>query len=156
VKTLKDILKRENIIRLSTDQKENVFEELLSKMCQSPAISDPQEFEQRIFDREKLMSTGIGLGIGIPHAKMDSVKDLEIVIGLSKAGIKNYDSLDDQPVKIVFMIAAPSGQHTNYVKLLAEISRIMKNSVLREKIFSSQNSDEIYEILIKGEENGTY
>lgn len=98
-----------------------------------------------LFERERLMSTGIGFGIAIPHIKVKGVKRLSFAIGVSQKGI-DFDSMDDQLVKLVLMVVAPENQQKEYLNLLANIMNILKNLKLKEKITSAKSIEEIFNI----------
>ena len=92
------------------------------------------------------MSTGIGFGIAIPHAKISNVKEISFAIGVSKKGI-NFDSMDGEPVYLIILVAAGEKQHRDYLKILSNIISILKKDNLKEKIISSSSPEEIMEIL---------
>jgi len=100
-----DIICKELIIDIKSDNKEDTLNELLDVICKSDKITDPKIFRKEIFKREKLMSTGIGYEIAIPHARHKSVTDFVIALGRKKDGLE-YASIDDKPVKLIFMIGA--------------------------------------------------
>ena len=107
--------------------------------------------EQGIFHREKLMSTGIGLGIGVPHVRLPSVMNPVMAAALCHEPVEDYDSLDGQPVRLVFMIAAGQNQHSEHVRLLSFISSRLKNDRLREKLLTLTDKDQFYRAFITGE-----
>jgi mannitol/fructose-specific phosphotransferase system IIA component (Ntr-type) len=94
------------------------------------------------------MSTGIGLGIAIPHAKTSSVTDFVIALGRSSTGIE-YDSLDGEPVHLILLIAASDTQGDEFLKLLATIGTIFNESANIKKILSAQSPESILRLLKK-------
>ncbi len=139
-------IKKEHIKFINSVKKKDALKEMWKIIADKPEIGDPNELYKKFIEREKIMSTGIGAGIAVPHVKLNSVKDFVIAIGISKNGIK-FDSLDGKPVHIIIMIAAPAHKHAEYLKLLAQIVLILKNPELRKKIIRSKNEDEIFELL---------
>lgn len=131
---------------LNSDTKDNALLELLECLYGSGA-KGKSEVTEGIFQREKLMSTGIGLGIGIPHVRMDGIDHLIMAVGLSTEGLADYESLDDEPVRLIFMILARKEQHALHVKTMAAISRRVKNPVLREMILQARQPEIIYNLL---------
>ena len=97
------------------------------------------------------MSTGIGLSIAVPHVRLNSVNELHMAFGVNKTGISDYESLDNEPVRIIVLIVAGRDQHTNYLQTLSRVSRLLKNSLIREQLFEAKSSEEIYKIVIEGD-----
>ena len=91
------------------------------------------------------MSTGIGFGIAIPHAKINSVKEMAFAVGISDRGI-DFDSMDGQPVKLIILVIAGEKQHKDYLRLLSNIMAILKKEPVKEKIISAANPEDIIEI----------
>lgn len=147
---LKDILKSDHVMLLESDAKDAALMEMLEILADSGAVSDKAAVVEGIFQREKLMSTGIGLGIGIPHVRMDGIDDLMMAVGLAKKELADYESLDNQPVRLIFMILAGANQHTLHIKTMAAISSRVRNAVLREMLMQADTAETIYELLTHG------
>jgi len=135
------LLSKERIVRLTCTDKQTALEELINVISRSEAVTNPDELKRAIFEREKIMSTGIGLGIAVPHAKIKSVRDFVLALGYSKEGI-DYDSLDDKPVHIILMIAGPDDQE-RYLRILAAATLCLKNSETREAILNAEDAEEV-------------
>ncbi|MBC8377734.1 MAG: PTS sugar transporter subunit IIA [Planctomycetes bacterium] len=148
--SLKDILNPSHITIMQTDSKDAALMAMLDNLDQTGVISDNQAITEGIFQREKLMSTGIGLGIGIPHVRMDGIDNLLMAVGVSTLDITDYESLDSQPVRLIFMILAGKDQHTLHIKTMAAIAARLKNPVLREMLIQSQNTETIFNLLTEG------
>lgn len=103
-------------------------------------------------DREKLGSTGIGKGVAIPHAKTEFAKDLVIAFGISKQGV-NFNAVDDEKVNIFFAFASPLKNSQTYLKILARISRLIRNDDFREKLLNAKKPQEILEFIDFEEKN---
>jgi mannitol/fructose-specific phosphotransferase system IIA component (Ntr-type) len=145
---LKDYIDEKLICLLKGKNKEKVLLELINLICQNKEIGNKQEIKEAIFYREKLMSTGIGLGIGVPHIRIKGIKELIVAVGIKKEGVKGYETIDNIPVKIVVMIVAGEKEHKLYIKFLYIIVSNLKNNEVREKIIKAKNEKELYEILI--------
>ncbi|MDP8211505.1 MAG: PTS sugar transporter subunit IIA [Candidatus Stygibacter australis] len=145
---ISEILRPDFIIDLQSASKASALEELLEVIIHSDKITDAKKFSKAIKAREKLMSTGIGYGIAVPHARDRSILDFVMAVGRSKVGVK-YESIDDQPVQLIFMIGASDSQDRDYIKLLSRLVLRVKNDDLKNKIMSAESPGEIYEI-IKG------
>ncbi len=130
------------VMELQGTTKKEVLLELVEAEALSGFITDKAALEAAILEREKIMSTGIGISIAIPHAKIPEVSDFVLALGRKSEGI-DYDSLDNKPVKIVIMIAAPEGVQNKYLRVLAKVTHVLRNDVAREKILKAQTPEEI-------------
>ena len=111
---LKNILSVDRIAFISQSSKRDALVELSEVLAKAPQIKNAQELTQEILKREELMSTAIGKGIAIPHVRLSSVTDLVMAVGICKTPITDYQTIDDEPVKLLFMIAAAYNQHSYY------------------------------------------
>ncbi len=143
-----DYLDVSRIVDLNATSKKEALEELIGVICKSEVITDPDVYAKAIFDREKLMSTGIGYHIAIPHARDKSIKDFVIALGRCKKGLE-YESIDDQPVNIIFMIGASDKQDKEYIKLLSKLMLRLKKDDLTRQIINAETTEDIYRILLK-------
>ena len=100
--------------------------------------------------REQLMSTGIGRYLGIPHIRFESVIKPIIALGIQRNGITGYDTIDNLPVKVVFMILCGNGQHKEHIKILSQIVSIMKQNDNIMKIIEADRVDDVYRLLVPG------
>ncbi len=119
---------------------------MINLLSKSDKVTNQKALEKAIIDRENLMSTGIGYGIAIPHAREKSVKDFIIALGIHKNGI-SYESIDDKPVHLISMIASPENKNREYIIIMSKLSVILKDTELREKILASDSEKEIYQII---------
>ncbi len=144
---LANVLRKEAILFTEQTKKDVVFAQLIEQLAGAGEVHDKQELRSAIFEREQLMSTGIGHGVGIPHVRIASVDSLVMAVGICKTPIEDYESMDDEPVWMIFMIAAGENQHVDYLKLLAEIGQKVKDYPFRQKMRAAKTPDEIYELL---------
>ena len=143
-----EILKKESVIAdLLGDNKVEVIKEMTQCLKKNNFIKNDQALFETLMEREKLGSTGIGENVAIPHGKSDEVREILTVLARSKTGVE-FEALDKKPVHFVCMVIAPAHSTGQHLKVLARISRIFKNQVLREEIMKAGNSDGIYSILI--------
>ena len=103
---------------------------------------------QAVKSREKTMSTGIGFGIAIPHASTDAIGKVTAAFARSIQGI-HFDSLDNQPVKLVVLFLVPTGQYQQHLKTLASISRFLNDREFREQAEQVKTSEELYQLIVK-------
>lgn len=146
---VKDILSPERIIFMNHQTKHDALLELSQNLATAPQIKDAKELEEAVFKREELMSTAIGMGLAIPHVRLSSVTDLVMSVGISKTDIIDYQSIDDIPVRLLFMIAASFNQHNYYLQTLSFFSAKLKKQDLREALLNASSSMEVYELLTK-------
>lgn len=146
---VKDILSPERIIFMNHQTKHDALLELSQNLATAPQIKDAKELEEAVFKREELMSTAIGMGLAIPHVRLSSVTDLVMSVGISKTDIIDYQSIDDVPVRLLFMIAASFNQHNYYLQTLSFFSAKLKKQDLRDALLNASSSMEAYELLTK-------
>jgi len=131
---------------LTADNKFKAIEELARVFEDSDVCSDVDTLIKALKEREEILSTGIGLGIAIPHAKINSVKEMAFAIGVSKKGI-DFDSLDGNPAHLIILVAAGERQHKDYLKLLSNIMAILKNETTKNSIIDYSSPEEIITLL---------
>ena len=143
---LSDILPRDAIIpNLSSTDKKGVLEELAASVAPL-AQTESDEIVRVLLEREQLGSTGIGGGIGIPHGKLASTQSIVVGFGLSPQGVE-FDSLDDKPVHIFFLLITPENSTGSHLKVLAQISKLLKKEHFKESLIKAESIDEIQEII---------
>ena len=140
--SLESILPPERVLLLESTNKKDALRELARTVSEAPEVADGERLIEAIMEREAIMSTGIGLGIAIPHAKIESVTDFVIGLGKSNAGIE-FNSLDEKPVHFLVMIAGPKDQQERYLQLLAKITLKLKDSTVRRRLTEASSVDEI-------------
>ena len=142
-----DILKKEYIIEdLVSSDKESTLDELSSFLKDKGMIPNKETLQSALMEREALGSTGIGENVAIPHAKISAIDQIVTVFGRSIKGIE-FDSLDKKPVHFIYLVLAPMNSSGQHLKVLARISRLLKNKSLRESIISATEANQIYAII---------
>ncbi|MDY6935176.1 MAG: PTS sugar transporter subunit IIA [Spirochaetota bacterium] len=134
------------IKRIKSRDKYKAIAELAHVFSDSNICSNIDELIRALHEREEIMSTGIGFGIAIPHAKIKSVNEITFAIGISKHGI-DFDSIDKKPVHLLVLVAAGERQHKDYLKLLSNIMAKLKNQRIKQRIINSNSNKEIINIL---------
>ena len=146
-----DVLPKEAILAdLKAVDKKGVLEELVVPVANISGVNH-EDLVKVLMEREHLGSTGIGDGIGIPHGKVKDLNSLILGFGLSRKGV-DFDSMDGQPAHIFFLLITPENSTGLHLKLLARISRILKNDPFKEKLRRATSPDEIYSIIKEEEE----
>lgn len=141
------ILSPDRVLFLDYPAKRDVLLALAQNIATAPQIKNSQELTLEILRREELMSTAIGRGIAIPHIRLQSITDLVVSVGISSVDITDFNPLDDEPVRLVFMIAAAYNQHAHYLQTLSYFSARLKNQTLRDSLLQAQTPDEVYRLL---------
>lgn len=148
----------ENCINLDLKgtNKGQIIDELVEMLNAAGKLNDKEEYKKEILKRESQSSTGLEEGIAIPHAKTSAVKVPSIAFGLSKAGV-DYDSLDGEPSKLFFMIAAPANASDTHIEVLSKLTTTLLDDDIRERLLNATSPKEVIEILSidteKGEEH---
>jgi PTS system nitrogen regulatory IIA component len=146
-----DVLPKEAILAdLMAVDKKGVLEELVVPVAKISGVSH-EDLVKVLMEREQLGSTGIGDGIGIPHGKVKDLTSLILGFGLSRKGV-DFDSMDGLPAHIFFLLITPENSTGLHLKLLARISKILKNDLFKEKLLRATSPDEIYSIIEEEEE----
>lgn len=126
-------LTESRVLDLAGTTKSAVLAELTASFAGAPEVHDPDALLRAILEREAIVSTGIGLGVAIPHAKIPGVTDFVLAYGRSSEGVP-FDAIDDQPVHHFVMIAGPPDQQQRYLRFLALLTRKLKDPVLRASL----------------------
>ena len=151
--TLIDILSSESsLVDLKGETKEDIITELVDILAVGDAIIDRDKVLQAVLEREKIMSTGIGDGIAIPHGKSDAVKELVAALGTQRRGV-DFEALDGEPAYVFFLLVSPANVSGPHIKALARISRLLKNDDFKKKLIAAGSSAEIIEIIEVEEHN---
>lgn len=151
--TLMDILAPNSVtIDLKGETKEEIIEELVDSLAVGEVITDRDKVLQAVLEREKIMSTGIGDGIAIPHGKSDAVVKLAAALGTQKRGV-DFESLDGEPAYVFFLLVSPANVSGPHIKALARISRLLKNDDFKKKLIAASSADDITAIIQTEEES---
>jgi PTS system nitrogen regulatory IIA component len=141
-----DVLQKESIISdLKSQDKKGILEELVAPIARITGVNH-KDLVRVLMDREQLGSTGIGGGIGIPHGKLKQLESLALGFGLSRKGV-DFESMDNQPTHIFFLLVTPENSTGLHLKMLARISKILKHDQFKEKLLNAANIEEIFSII---------
>lgn len=143
---LSDYLSVEDIIFLQEDHRDAAIKTLVDHLCSHKPGIHKQNFFEAVISREKIVSTGIGNGVAIPHAKLDDLNDFILAIGIHKQEGIDWNSLDDMPVKVIFLIGGPSLDQKKYLKILSHLTMLLKEERFRKALFFYKDPEEILKI----------
>ncbi len=140
---ISDILTEDLVVTgLEGDTKDDILDAMIGLVATSPRVLDREKVRTAIFEREKIMSTGVGNGFAIPHGKTDAVSDIVAAFAVTAAPI-DYDSLDEKPVRLVFLLVGKENLVGPHIKLLSRISRLMNKEEFRARLLECKSPREI-------------
>ncbi len=146
-----DVLKPEYIkIPLVSQTKEEAIRELVDLLAQHQLFQDVDAVFQAVLDREKIMTTGVGRGVAIPHCKKAECSKFAIALGIRPEGV-DFKSIDNQPAKVIFLLIGPDNNPGMHIRLLSRISRLISKDSLRDALLTSSSADKAY-LILKNEE----
>ena len=149
---LTDLLTIDRIkIPLNAGTKDDVLRELV-QVIGSHGVDEPDEVLRAVREREAVLSTGIGNGVAIPHGKSSQVPDLVMAAGRTAAPVE-FDSLDGQPVQLLFMLIGPETAAGPHIKALSRISRLIRQDHVRQTLVNAKTAEEFYKALKEAEAN---
>ncbi|MBI5875081.1 MAG: PTS sugar transporter subunit IIA [Deltaproteobacteria bacterium] len=149
---LADILSQDCIMPdIKATGKREALEEMVEELAFRFADLNKEKLLEAILERERLGSTGIGYGVAIPHARLKGINSIAVLFGRSIKGVE-FQAMDERPAHLFFLIAAPEDSNTAHLKVLARISRLLKDAGVRKRLMEASAQEEIYRIII--EEDG--
>jgi len=137
-------------LNLTSREKEGVLVEVAEMVHKAGKVSDKDLFLAAIAKRENLESTGIGKGLAIPHARTDTVDGVVMAFARSKEGV-DFQSLDQKPARLIFLIASPEREKSAYIKALARISRLMRKDSFRQQLMEAATPQEVIQLIARNE-----
>jgi PTS system nitrogen regulatory IIA component len=141
-----DFLNPKTILtELKSTDKKGVLEELTLPIAEIAGI-EHKELVRVLIEREHLGSTGIGNGIGIPHGKLKNLSSLIMGVGLSRKGV-NFDALDGKPTRVFFLLLTPESSTDLHLKLLARISKLLRQADFKEKLLEAPDRDDVIRLI---------
>ncbi len=144
---LADFLDRDLVLpELKARTKNEVLAELVAALGGKLPDLDAERTRQVLQEREHLGTTGIGEGVAIPHGKMEDLQEIVLVVGRSKAGV-DFDALDFKPCTIFFLVLAPEQVAGTHLRILATISRLLRDESFRRSFLAAADRDELWRLL---------
>lgn len=141
---LKNYISKENVQFITQSTKSEALLEMVECQKPNPKIHDFDLFKNSVLDREKILSTGIGNEVAVPHVKLAEIDDFFISIGIHKEGL-DWEAIDDKPVHLIFLIGGKEDQEF-YLRLLSKLVLIIKNENVRKKLMECSNAEEVVNI----------
>ncbi len=131
---------------VTSETREEVIEQLISLTQQEGILRNRDEFYQAIIQREEMVSTGLGMGIAIPHAKIKELDDFFVVVGIHRGPGIEWNAIDGLKVKLIFLIGGPQSMHKEYLQLLSELTQVLKLEENRQKILRAKSQESVVNI----------
>ena len=142
-----DLLKKNGIaINPNVKTKNEAIDKLVDLMDATGRLNDKEAYKKAVLDRESLSTTGIGDNIAIPHAKTTAVKEAGLSAMIMSEGV-DYDSLDGEPEKLFFMIAAPEGENNLHLDVLARLSMMLMDPSFKDQLINVKSVDEFLKLI---------
>lgn len=150
---ISDILSTD-VIEVNSDvkDKDDSLNRIIAIAAKSGKILDLKKVTETIFEREKLVSTGVGKGFAIPHGKTDAISDTVASFIITKNPI-DFDSIDGEPVRFIFLLVGKETLLNTHIKLLSRISRLMNKDEFREKLLKAGTKEDVLKIFKDEEQN---
>ncbi|QVE48895.1 PTS sugar transporter subunit IIA [Chlamydia crocodili] len=135
------------IMFLNKNSREEILQDLTDLAGAAGLLENKEEFFQALVTRENIMSTGIGMGVAIPHGKLHSCSDFFIAIGIHSQGIL-WDAIDGALVRLVFLIGGPDNAQAEYLKLLSTLTLSLRDESRREKLLQVTTIEEVMNVFL--------
>jgi fructose-specific phosphotransferase system IIA component len=146
-----DVLEEQFVrTNLPGTSKEEIIDSMINLIGNSKNVLDKEKVRQAILEREKIMSTGVGNGFAIPHGKTDAVKDIVAAFAVTEHPV-DYQALDEQPVRLVFLLIGRDSLVGPHIKLLSRISRLMNREEFRKELLESKTPQDVIELFRRQE-----
>jgi nitrogen PTS system EIIA component len=139
---LADYIDERLILFLDTSNKEEVLKKLIDVAATTKELPAKERFYQAVLDREKLVSTAIGMGVAVPHAKLPVYSDFFISVGILSKGVE-WQAPDDSLVRLVFLIGGPENRQTEYLKILSSLTIALRKEQLRKQLLSADSAQKV-------------
>ena len=137
-------------IGLPGTTKTEVINALVDVLEGHPGVDEFEAVRSAVFEREDMMSTGVGKGLGLPHAKTSAVTETVAAFAITAEPV-DFGAIDDEPIRLLLLLVGPEEHKSQHVKILGRISRLVSRDQLREQLLEAESPDTIIEILRKGE-----
>ncbi|MEI8033163.1 MAG: PTS sugar transporter subunit IIA [Chlorobiaceae bacterium] len=150
---IEGLLCREQIaLNIEPASKQQVIDKMLSLISSHAGVRDKGKLREDVFRREEDMSTGIGRKIALPHAKTDAVTEPVLAFATLKSDL-DFQSIDNEPVRIIFLLATPEAMLAEHLKLLGRITRLAGRDDLRDRLILAASPEEVLELFREGEKD---
>lgn len=141
--TIHSLLKDDTILPdLEVEDKDALLNKMVDVLKADVSGEQLEAIRRAVLERESIMSTGVGKGLAIPHGKVNGIDQSYASFAILRNPI-DFDAVDNQPVRIVFLLVGPESESSRHIKLLSRISKLMINSAFREALIDCSTAGEI-------------
>lgn len=147
-KGISQYLDEQLVLFLDEESREGIIEHLADVLYKENRLKDKESFLAAILEREKIVSTGIGIGVAIPHAKISGDAEFFVAIGVQKKKGVDWKALDGSPVQLIFMIGGPGNKQTEYLKILSNLTQSVKDEQRRKRLLKCNTAKEVIDLFI--------
>lgn len=137
-------------VGVDVPDKDALLDAAIDLVADREGVLDPDALRKAVFDRERTMSTGVGKGLGLPHAKTSAVDGILAALVVSKHPVA-FESIDNQPVSIVFLLVGKQDAKNQHVRILSRISRMMNQKETRQRVLAARTSEELLSVIEEAE-----
>jgi len=140
-------LDADHVVFLDVQSRDEAITALVEVLDSAGKLVDKVAFLQAIIEREKIVSTGVGMGVAIPHAKLSSYHDFFIAVGVQRGRGLEWNAMDGAPVRLIFLVGGPDDKQTQYLQILSSITMAVKDEEKRKEIFKANNAEDLLQLL---------
>ncbi len=141
-----DYLDEQTVAFLDVADRNEALAAMIDTLSAAGKLQDKETFFQAILERERIVSTGIGMGVAVPHAKLEGYRNFFIAIGIqARQGIE-WNALDSAPVHLIFMIGGPSNQQAQYLQILSSLTSAIRNEERHKKLLRVKTPKQVIEL----------
>lgn len=138
-----DYLDSKLVVFLEATTREQAVDELLERLDREGKLPHRKAFRTALLHREQIVSTGIGMGVAIPHAKLGHLSDFFIAIGVQRKHGIDWNALDKAPVRLIFLIGGPDNRQSEYLQILSQLTTAIKDAELRKALLKARTAEEV-------------
>lgn len=150
--SISDLLEPATVrVGLPGGDKDAVLDALVDLLDGHPAVDDLEQVRADVHARERQMSTGVGKGLGLPHARSGAVRETVAAFAVMRQGVA-FDAIDAQPVRLVFLLVGPEGERSRHIRLLSRISRLMNQDDFRASLLAAETPEVALDLFREAEE----
>lgn len=140
-----DYIQPELIFFLKEETRDGALKGMVKGLYDVGIVEEVEAFYQAVVEREKIVSTGIGMGIAIPHAKLPAYNHFFIAIGILQKSV-DWDALDHSPVRLIFLLGGPDDKQTEYLQILSGLTSTIKDEGRRKKLLTLNSKEDIIDL----------
>jgi fructose-specific phosphotransferase system IIA component len=152
--SITELLRLEHVrVGLEGSTKQEVLDTVIDVLDGAPEVARLETVRQDVWARENQMSTGVGKGLALPHARSGAVRETAVAVAITRQPV-DFDAIDGEPVRLIFLIVGPEAARTRHIRLLGRISRLMNRDEFRQALLSATSPEEVLEAFREAEPAG--